>query len=208
MQRSGAAADGCRRRQSHGAGQAVRKSRRAGHGQRFRYTGPPLREILQSIVVQQRGAAVVGQRRRDPAVADDQPRRHGTGPSGRARAGGHQRSVWRPGTEHRPACRRPLVVRPVDRPLPGIGIGVFLSGPGREQPVVQQPEQSDSGPAVLQRHDRGPGFAVDRLSQRLQRHITANSTENFEAAEALWRRAIVHGSDGRIDLLAGIVTPR
>ncbi len=33
--------------------------------------------------------------------------------------------------------------------------------------------------------------------------FTANSTENFEGAEALWRRAIVHGSDGRIDLLAG-----
>ena len=30
-----------------------------------------------------------------------------------------------------------------------------------------------------------------------------NSTENFQGAEALWRQAIVHGSDGRIDVLAG-----
>ncbi len=34
-------------------------------------------------------------------------------------------------------------------------------------------------------------------------NFTATSTENFQGAEALWRRAIVHGCDGRIDFLAG-----
>ena len=33
--------------------------------------------------------------------------------------------------------------------------------------------------------------------------FTATSTENFQGAEALWRRAVVHGCDGRIDFLAG-----
>jgi hypothetical protein len=33
--------------------------------------------------------------------------------------------------------------------------------------------------------------------------FNATSTENFQGAEALWRRALVHGCDGRIDLLAG-----
>jgi hypothetical protein len=33
--------------------------------------------------------------------------------------------------------------------------------------------------------------------------FNASSTENFEGAEVLWRRAIVRGSDGRIDLLLG-----
>jgi len=33
--------------------------------------------------------------------------------------------------------------------------------------------------------------------------FNASSTENFQGAEALWRRTIVHGDDGRIDILAG-----
>ncbi|MGO9114381.1 MAG: BBP7 family outer membrane beta-barrel protein [Thermoguttaceae bacterium] len=33
--------------------------------------------------------------------------------------------------------------------------------------------------------------------------FNATSTENYQGAEALWRRAIVHGCDGRIDILAG-----
>jgi hypothetical protein len=33
--------------------------------------------------------------------------------------------------------------------------------------------------------------------------FNASSTENFQGAEALWRRAIVRGNDGRIDFLAG-----
>ena len=33
--------------------------------------------------------------------------------------------------------------------------------------------------------------------------FSASSTENFQGAEALWRRAIVHGDDGRIDFIAG-----
>ena len=33
--------------------------------------------------------------------------------------------------------------------------------------------------------------------------FNASSTENFQGAEALWRQAIVHGCDGRIDVLAG-----
>ena len=33
--------------------------------------------------------------------------------------------------------------------------------------------------------------------------FNATSTENFQGAEAFWRRAIVHSGDGRIDLLAG-----
>jgi hypothetical protein len=33
--------------------------------------------------------------------------------------------------------------------------------------------------------------------------FSAVSTENFQGAEALWRQGIVHGCDGRIDLLAG-----
>jgi hypothetical protein len=35
------------------------------------------------------------------------------------------------------------------------------------------------------------------------RTFDASSTENFQGAEVLWRRAIVRGNDGRIDLLAG-----
>jgi hypothetical protein len=33
--------------------------------------------------------------------------------------------------------------------------------------------------------------------------FNATSTENFQGAEALWRRAIVNGGDGRIDMLVG-----
>ncbi|MEI8371265.1 MAG: BBP7 family outer membrane beta-barrel protein [Planctomycetota bacterium] len=33
--------------------------------------------------------------------------------------------------------------------------------------------------------------------------FSATSTENFQGAEALWRRAVVHGCNGRIDFLAG-----
>ncbi len=33
--------------------------------------------------------------------------------------------------------------------------------------------------------------------------FNASSTENLQGAEALWRRAIVHGDDGRIDVLVG-----
>jgi hypothetical protein len=33
--------------------------------------------------------------------------------------------------------------------------------------------------------------------------FTATSTENFQGAEALWRQALVHSNEGRIDLLAG-----
>jgi hypothetical protein len=33
--------------------------------------------------------------------------------------------------------------------------------------------------------------------------FNATSTENFQGAEALWRRAIVHGCDGHVDVLVG-----
>ena len=33
--------------------------------------------------------------------------------------------------------------------------------------------------------------------------FNASSTENLQGAEALWRKAVVHGEDGRIDLLLG-----
>ncbi len=33
--------------------------------------------------------------------------------------------------------------------------------------------------------------------------FNASSTENFQGAEALWRKAVVRGDDGRIDILAG-----
>ena len=64
-------------------------------------------------------------------------------------------------------------------------------------PILAQP-YFDVNPAVAAENSHliaYPNFSSGTFN--------ASSTENFETAEALWRRAIVRGSDGRIDLLAG-----
>ena len=94
----------------------------------FGYCGPALRGFL-SNRLWFRGEALLWWVRggQTPPLLTTSPGMHAPGPGGRARADRHDDSLRRRGTEHRPACRRPHVLRPLAGPLRAIGTGILLS---------------------------------------------------------------------------------
>ncbi len=69
-------------------------------------------------------------------------------------------------------------------------------------PILARPYY-DVSPGTLAGTTNGPTSLKIAYPNIFNGSFNAISAENFQGAEALWRQAIVHGCDGRIDLLAG-----